>query len=372
MSSLTFNTPTGNDNTVDFEAVPAGVDLHTQQQMPPARDTTNVTGFGVAAGTVLFLNGGSDGDVLNYDAGEENPTITPGLLPDEVLITIPGAGIVDALYYNQINIINAAPPPPPLVVTTPTINTIEGFQLVNAVLGTFTFPISPIFPVGTTLPAGLPASDFTATFAWGDGTTTAATIVQDATNPSIYDVEGTHIYTNAGLYTTGLTGRLRPAAPISGNVNGTPVTITLPASTSSPTGTTTANGTDGVLAVTAFPIVGTEGLAIASSPIATFIDDGGAHPVGDCAGVSISITSSGGLSLLVPGATIVQVGSSKPVTQFVPRILFVADAGYLSGRCDRDGNGGHRYVRRLGRLTGGHRRQCGLDRGRHPANGQYN
>ncbi len=120
---------------------------------------------------MLFLDAGSDSDVLNYDAGGEVPTITAGPLPDEVLITIPGAGIVDALYYNTINITDAAVPPAPVVVTTPTINTIEGFQFVNAVLGTFTFPIAPNFPVGTTLPAGLPASDFTATFAWGDGTT---------------------------------------------------------------------------------------------------------------------------------------------------------------------------------------------------------
>ena len=39
--------------------------------------------------------------------------------------------------------------------------------------------------------------------------------------------------------------------------------------------------TTGPLAVSAFPIVGTEGTAIAAAPIATFIDAGGADPIGD-------------------------------------------------------------------------------------------
>ena len=40
-------------------------------------------------------------------------------------------------------------------------------------------------------PAGLPASDFTATINWGDGSpVSAATIVQDAANPSVYDITG--------------------------------------------------------------------------------------------------------------------------------------------------------------------------------------
>ena len=38
--------------------------------------------------------------------------------------------------------------------------------------------------------------------------------------------------------------------------------------------------TQGPLAVTVFPVVGTEGTAIASAPIATFIDAGGRQPCG--------------------------------------------------------------------------------------------
>ncbi|MFO0960022.1 MAG: right-handed parallel beta-helix repeat-containing protein [Isosphaeraceae bacterium] len=43
----------------------------------PHADVTNVTGAGVAAGTTLYLDGGSVG-TLNYDTGGLIPTITPG------------------------------------------------------------------------------------------------------------------------------------------------------------------------------------------------------------------------------------------------------------------------------------------------------
>ena len=62
-------------------------------------------------------------------------------------------------------------------------------------------------------------------------------------------------------------------------VNGVPVTITF--GPAGPTAGTpaTATVTQGPLAVSAFPIVGTEGIAIAAGPIATFIDAGGADPI---------------------------------------------------------------------------------------------
>ena len=72
-------------------------------------DVTNVTGLGIADGTVLFLNGGAGVNTLNYDAGGQTPTVTPGLLPGEVLVSIPGAGIVDAINYQQINITDVTP-----------------------------------------------------------------------------------------------------------------------------------------------------------------------------------------------------------------------------------------------------------------------
>src|SRR5208337_3075358 len=136
--SLTFNTPTGGDNNVSFVNTPP--EVVTSLNGGADEDVTNVTGLGVADGTVLFLNGGGSTNTLNYDAGGETPTITPGLLPGEVLISIPGAGIVDAINYAQINITDVGP-----LVITPgpavAIKSAEGFQLVNTIVGTFTAPI---------------------------------------------------------------------------------------------------------------------------------------------------------------------------------------------------------------------------------------
>ena len=267
--SLTFNTLNAGDNTVSFVNTPPGV--VTSLNGGADEDVTNVTGLGVPAGTVLFLNGGAGSNTLNYDAGGETPTITPGLLPGEVLITIPGAGIVDAINYQTINIINAAP-----IVITPgppvTINTVENFQNVDAIVGTFTTSLS--LPGG---PVGFPASDFTASIDWGDPSPdpSAGVITQDASNPSIYYIAGTHTFLENGTYT--VTNSVAFAGgSITVPVNGVPINFTFGPSGPTAGADATANVTQGPLAVTALPIVGTEGIAIPAGPIATFIDAGGA------------------------------------------------------------------------------------------------
>jgi hypothetical protein len=138
----------------------------------------------------------------------------------------------------QINITNTAavaPLPGPVL----TINSIEDFQLVITRVGTFTFPLASLFPVGTILPAGIPASDFAATIDWGDptGDISAGTITQDASNPSVYDIKGTHTYTDPGTFPIGLTINLAGGS-VTGTVNGTPVTINLPVATAAGTSAT--------------------------------------------------------------------------------------------------------------------------------------
>lgn len=314
--TLTFNTPTGSDNKVTFLNTPPGV--VTSLNTGTDEDVTNVNGPGVPIGTVLFLNGGGSSNTLNYDAGGEVAIVVPGLLPGEVLISIPGAGIVDVTNYQQININNSTVTSPPTVTPVDPLNSIEGFQLVNTEVGTFTFDLAGLFPIGTNLPAGLPASFFTATYDWGDGTTTAATITQDASDPSVYTVTGNHTYLDPGLYLTGLTVSF-VGGPVTGTVNGVPVTLNLAPSTTTPAGVTTAVVTDGILAVTAFPIVGTEGLTIPSGAIASFIDAGGSDAIGAYS-ATISITGPNGFSLLVPAASIVQVGDSQQYTVIAPGI----------------------------------------------------
>ena len=318
LATLTFNTSTGNTNTVDFVATPAAV--ITTLNGSTATDITNVLGTGVAAGTTLTLNGGANPDVLNYDAGGLVPTVTD-VAPGEVSISVPGAGTVDAFFYNSINIVDVAPILP--VMGTPVVvNSVEGFNLVDGLVGTFTFAL----PAGVTQP--VPASAFTATIDWGDGSPTTSGVITLGSNGT-YDVTGTHTYTNPGLFPSSLTVNYVGSTVTIPAVTGVPATaavnITLPPTTA--TSTSSSSVTDGPLAVTAFPIVGTEGIAIPSAAIATFIDGGGAHPVGDYS-ASISITNSGGIVTLIGGATIVQVGSSAQYTVIAPAFTLPEEGTY--------------------------------------------
>jgi hypothetical protein len=306
LASLTFNTPTPDENITSFLNEPPGVVTSFNGSASP--DITNVAGVGVPSGTVLFLNGGGSTNTLNYDAGGLVPSVTAGLLPGEVLITIPGFGIVDAINYQVINITDVSP-----VVITPgpavTINTVEGFNYVNAIVGTFTTSI-PFFPGG---PPGVPASDFVASIDWGDPSPDpdAGTITQDASNPSIYYVTGTHTFDENGTFTVnstlGFTG-----GSFTAPVNGVPITFTFGPAGPTPGTPATANVIQGSLAVSAFPIVGTEGMPIGPIPVATFIDAGGAAPIGDySAGVEITFPDG---NFEVFAATIAQNGNANQYT----------------------------------------------------------
>jgi large repetitive protein len=322
LAALTFNTNTGGDNTVSFVATPPGV--VTALDGGTEEDVTNVTGLGVSAGTTLLLNGGTSTNTLNYDAGGETPTVTAGA-PGHVLITIPGAGTVDAVNYQQINITDVGP----LTITPGAarmINSVEGFQLVDAIVGTFTLPIPASFP---TPPAGLPSSDFTTSIDWGDPSVdaTAGTITQDASNPSVYDITGTHTFVTNGTYT------VANAVAFSGGtltalVGGTPVSITYGPSGPTAGTSATASVTQGTLAVSAFPIVGVEGSAIAAGPIATFIDAGGADPIGDYSATITITDSTGAVMVSVPAASITQNGNAAEFTVNAPAFTLPEEGTY--------------------------------------------
>ena len=320
--SLTFNTFTGGTDTVSFVNTPPGVVTSYNDGAGPA--ITDVTGLGVADGTVLFLNGGAGFNTLDYDAGGEVPTITPGLLPGEVLITIPGAGVVDAINYNKINITDLGP-----LVITPgpavTINTVEDFQNVDSIVGTFTAPILP-FPG----PPGFPASDFTASIDWGDPSPDpdAGTITQDASDPSVYYITGTHTFLENGTYTVANTVAFA-GGTYTAPVNGVPITFTFGPAGPTPGTDATANVVQGPLAVSAFPVVGTEGIAIPAGPIATFIDAGGADAIANYS-ASISIFDSGGNLVVgpLPAASITQNGNAAQFTVNAPSFLLPEEGTY--------------------------------------------
>jgi hypothetical protein len=338
LATLAFNTKTGNDNEVSFQNTPPGVT--TSLVGGSDEDVTNVTGQGIAGVptvTALFLNGGgaASGNTLNYNAGGETPTVTSDG-GTGVFISIPGFGRVDAVDYGTINITNIAP-----IVVTPgpavSINSIEGFRLVNELVATFTAPLP--FPPP---PEGLPASDFTATINWGDGTsTTAGTITQDASNPSVYDVTGNHKYVDNGTFTV-TTAVSFNGGSITTTIGGVPVTFNFPPAPPPPVALTpgTATVTQGTLAVTAFPIVGTEGLAIAAAPIATFIDAGGADPIGDYTAQIVVVDPLGNTVVNVSAASITQQGTSAEFTVHAPA-LTLPEAGSYSVRVvvtDTDGS----------------------------------
>jgi hypothetical protein len=276
LATIAFNTPTNADNTVSFVATPAGV--ATSLVGGADNDTTNVTGTGVAVGTTLTLNGGAGFNTLNYNAGGLAPTVTSPS-PGVVLITLPGFGSVLATNYQAINITNAAPSPG---VITPgpavTINTVEGFQLVNAIVGTFTFPITTI-PPGSP-PFGFPASDFTATINWGDGSSSAGTITQDASDPSLYYITGTHTFAAAGTFTVGNTV-VFTGGTITTTVGGVPVTITYAPSGPTPGTPATAN-VSGIVPGTPVALTPNTGVALpATTVVGTFTDPITTTPASD-------------------------------------------------------------------------------------------
>ena len=223
--------------------------------------------------------------------------------------------LTSSLYFDPSS--SPAPIPPPVIGGTPVaVNASQNVALVNQRVGSFAYPLASLFPTGTTLPAGLPASDFTATINWGDSTSpTAGTITQDTVNPDLYYVAGGHTYVTAGTYTISMTVTLK-AATITGTLDNTPITLDHPEI--SVLGTSaTANVATRTIAVTAFAIAGTAGLPIPEGPIATFIDSSGPNPDGDYS-ASITITGADGFSLVIPAASITEVGTTNQYTVSAP------------------------------------------------------
>jgi hypothetical protein len=321
---LQFNAPTNGNNTVTFEAVP-NIAVGSGYTGSSGNDTTYVTGTGVSdivppSGFYsLYLNGAGGQNTLVYDAGGETPTVEPDGFGG-VLISIPGYGVVDAINYQTISIINAGQG-----VITPgiarTINTVEGFQNVDTITATFTAtaPLNiittpPVIPDPTIIPATLPASDFTASIDWGDPpqsdnyNLSAGTVTQDAAYPtSTYYVTGQHIYVLNGTYTINTSARFLGGSYTytdSTLVPGVTVSVSFSANTApTPLTPSTAKVTQGTLAVSVFPVVGTEGQTIANAPIATFIDAGSVGQpanAGNYSALAYIVTPGGLTSLGIP------------------------------------------------------------------------
>jgi large repetitive protein len=233
--------------------------------------TETATIFG--GGTVLEANGA--GNTLNYNSAAVTPTVTS--IPGGVQITTSTAGNLSALNFNSINVSNV-----PATTITPgpavTINNIGGLTYTNAIVGTFTMPLGSIIPP----PAGLPATDFTATINWGDGSpTTSATVVQDASNPSVYDIVGSHTYSTPGTFTVANTVAFT-GGTISDPVSSSTVSVIFP-----PVGPTAGTAativTDPLTAVTGVALTpaANTGVLFTNSLVGKFTDANTSEPASD-------------------------------------------------------------------------------------------
>ena len=193
-----------------------------------------------------------------------------------------------------------------------TINTVEGFQNVDAIVGTFT-AADPDRP-GARAASPPATSPRRSTGATRRPTSSAGTITQDASNPSVYYITGTHTFVDTGTYTVDNTVAF--AGGTYHDSRSTAYRSRSPSARPDPTAGTpaTATVTQGPLAVSAFPIVGTEGIAIAAAPIATFIDAGGADPIGDYSATINIFDSTGTLVVSVPAASITQNADAAQYT----------------------------------------------------------
>jgi hypothetical protein len=258
--SLTVNTTAGLDDQINVVNTPPGV--VTSVNTGGGSDVVNVTGMGIASGTVTFVDTGTGNDTLNYDAGGETPTVTPGLLPGEVLIAIPGAGVVDVINCENIHITNVAAPAPVLDASV-TLTGVEGQNTGQETFATFNTSVS-----------GAIASDFTASIDFGDGSpVTGGSIVQDAIDPTKFYVEGSHTFSEEGIYTRVVSVRYRGGSYDS-MANGVAVTTTVNAAILA-----TASGdvdiADAALFASPLTISGQATVKLSKVSVATFVDSGG-------------------------------------------------------------------------------------------------
>ena len=107
-----------------------------------------------------------------------------------------------------------------------------------------------------------------------------------------------------------------------------PITITFPPVAATPGTPATATVTQGPLVVTAFPIVGTEGIAIPAGPIATFIDAGGVDPA-LAYSATITVTNAAGVvEFTGPAASITQNGNAAQFTVNAPAFTLPEEGTY--------------------------------------------
>ena len=231
-----------------------------------ANPTAPVSDF---TATIFWGDGTSSLGVVSQPAGVGTPFVVAGThtYPEDttghpayavqaVITDVDGSMTNTSLAPTAVTV-NDAP-----LIASPglTIGGVEGQPLVNVPVAVFT----------DTNPFGQ-VSDFTASINWGDGTVTTGVIqmIGGTSAGPLFEVLGSHVYTNTGPDTVTVTITDKGGAP--------PIVIT-----------STVSVTQAPIAVTAFPVVGTEGNALTPSPttnnpgglvlVGSFTDYGGVDP----------------------------------------------------------------------------------------------
>ncbi|AMV40370.1 beta strand repeat-containing protein [Planctomyces sp. SH-PL62] len=301
LSTLTMASGSGDDDA-DLLALPAGA--ATVLLQGGGDDTASLALVGASAAASTSLDGGAGTDSLVVDAGGLAVTAANFAAGPGGATTITGAPITGGpITYRRYEsvVVTDVGPITPTVYSVP-IHAVQGQRLVDALVGAFTAP------------ATARASDFVATIAWGDGSTSAGVIVQDASTPSIFYVYGTHtFYQDAPALATAITVRSLGSTSTT-SIGGVPVTIIAPAG--SPVTTAgTASVDNAPINVVVRGFSGFENIPIASSPsivVATFTDLGGVAPTdANPAGNYTATIYWGDGSSGVGGLTIVRNGTSN-------------------------------------------------------------
>jgi hypothetical protein len=289
--------PTNGNNTFSINSTNSGT--VTQVNANNGDDIVNVAGANVAplpgGGPALILDGGIGANTLNYDAAGKLVTVSPGAMPTQLLIKRSGSGDTSAVHFQNVVINNEpiAPVPGPTI----TINATKGGSLVNVAVATFTSPV-----------ASAVASDFTSTINWGDSTSSAGVVVEDASNPSLFYVYGTHTYFQQPASQPTVT-IAETAGSVSQIINGVTVTQTF-----SPVSTNfTANVTNAALAVNVNLITAVEGTSTPVVTLANFTDPGLApNTPNPTSRYTVTVDwGDGGGPVTLPASAIVQNGDTN-------------------------------------------------------------
>ena len=217
--------------------------------------------------------------------------------------------------YSDFKTISITKPAAAPVGTAATVDGTEGLQLTATTVATFTAS-----DPGTT-------SDFTASITWGDGTTSAGTVI--STGANAYAVLGTHTYAFANDYTIDVT--LTDFGGTGMNiVSGTTLTInsTGPVNTSPEPIVSSADIAAGTLAVSVTNVTGTEGLPVSSGPIATLTDYGGPDPTSDYSGTITFLNMQGGTVSQIQATSFTEIGSTDQFTIDAPTFTLAEEGTY--------------------------------------------